>query len=134
LDQGLSAVQPFQFTQTSLDILHIMTDVDSVADKYVMLGLRTDGTQVLIGLDFSNIFTRTCSDSDYEYWAPDNGHEDCLLGHNTLYVRRKSASLCFNDDDVNQIYNETNCMCQEEDWECDINFERDPITNSCMSI
>lgn len=77
--------------------------------------------------------TPNTDDSDYELWSP-NGKvtPDCLLGRKTTYVRRKRTAKCFNGYDFDRILNVDHCECTEDDWECDVMFERDEKTGECV--
>jgi hypothetical protein len=43
--------------------------------------------------------------------------EACLMGHQTVYLRRNATKECFNDEDEDYILSSTNCACIEDDWE-----------------
>ena len=63
--------------------------------------------------------------SDYESWTP-NGKisPSCLLGKKVTYVRRKRSAVCFNGEEFEKKTSIERCECTEEDWECDVGFER----------
>lgn len=46
------------------------------------------------------------------------------MGHQTTYVRRKREAQCFNREEFDRWYSYQNCECTEEDWECDLGYER----------
>lgn len=63
--------------------------------------------------------------SDYETWSPNGPIVDsCLMGHEITYIRRKREAECFNREEWDRWYSYKNCVCTEEDWECDIGYER----------
>jgi len=46
------------------------------------------------------------------------------LGEKITYVRRKRDACCFNGKAYDRIVKVEYCECTEEDWECDLGFER----------
>jgi len=95
------------------------------------------GPVVYFGIDFSTIQERKCVSDDYETWSPTDGTKvgNCVLGHDTVYLRRKRTSSCYNDESImNHVVSKTNCNCTEDSYECDFNFERTTISNVCVRI
>ena len=97
-------------------------------------------TGVLVAVDFSTLHQRICQgvdlqgneESDYELWSPSGlNQEACLMGHKTIYTRRKRESQCFNGEKFDRKIFQEDCLCTEEDWECDINFSRS-IDGPCI--
>jgi len=133
LTEGLTPLIPFQFSTTAYDIIGIAIEPTSTATKFVVFA--TDGvTLYLIGLDFSQVYTRTCDVSkDYETWSPSDlaNERSCLMGHNVTYRRRNATAECFNPVGIDKKLSSTNCSCSEEDWECDVNYERPEGTTQC---
>jgi hypothetical protein len=110
-----------------LSIDNIFTEPTATGLKFVVSGTR-NGVGYLIGLDFSKVFPRECSTTDYELWAPSEGTTpvnglNCQLGRQVIYQRRIPSANCWNPD-VDHIVNTTVCLCTEDDWECDFGYER----------
>ncbi|KAF3938421.1 Sortilin [Dactylella cylindrospora] len=111
----------------------LTTTPDSTSTKFTLVGAsasREDKDPYYIfHLDFSDVRSRTCKKDDFQKWyarVDEKGDPDCLLGHKQFFWRRKSSADCF----VNDLYKEEMpefevCACTEEDYECDINFERE---------
>lgn len=49
-------------------------------------------------------------------------------------IRRKRESECFNGDKFERKTVIEKCECTEEDWECDIGYERKSDDGPCLPI
>lgn len=92
----------------------------------------------IYGLDFTNIHQRQCqldlddesrNKDDFEYWSPTHpgSPDNCLFGHQSLYLKRKQKSTdCFiGAAPLSQGYKVLrNCSCTRNDYECDYNYVR----------
>lgn len=142
-NEGLSWSM-LKVSDTPLEITNIIIEPSNTAQKFILYGRTTTTTSdskgvikarkgVLVGIDFSSLHERTCDapdkpnseDSDYETWTP-HGYlsGECLMGHQITYTRRKRQAECFNPQEFDQVYSYKNCTCTEEDWECDLGYER----------
>jgi len=129
----------FSFVQlpTKVYIANIIT-VSTKSEVFLVLSYEQIGkTKIrrIWGLDFNNLHTRNCSDSDYEVWTPHNGVQGpkCVLGRDLVYKRRKRDSACYTDDHINKIVSNTSCPCdQERDYECDFNWGRAENSGKCL--
>lgn len=127
-----------------IEVTNIIIEPSNTAEHFILYGRTTGQKQrgVVISVDFASLHERNCSnpnnpgaaDSDYELWSPNGGiSEECLMGHNITYVRRKREAECFNTEGWDHWYDYNNCKCTEEDWECDIGYER--VKNGpCKSV
>jgi len=92
----------------------------------------------MVALDFSGLHEKRCKgydspnvgDSDYEKWWPhaDGRHkavDNCFLGRQFEYTRRKQHSECFNGEDFEGVIIAKACACTEADYECDVGWEMD---------
>jgi len=100
--------------------------------------LQGRGQDVMVALDFSGLHERRCkgydtpdaADSDYETWKPHaDGRQravnNCFLGRQFTYTRRKQHSECFNGEDFEGVIVSASCDCTEADYECDVGWEMD---------
>jgi len=55
------------------------------------------------------------------------------MGRDVTYRRRKQSAECFNPDNLERVINMTYCDCTNEDWECDVEYERQ-TDGSCKLI
>jgi len=137
LDQGLTALQIFEFVKSPVHINNIVTDPSGAGSKFIVMAER-QGQGLIIGLDFSAVFNRTCDEvRDYEPWTPKDGRQsvnglNCLLGHDITYRRRRQNSYCANIPNMQKTLAYKNCSCTEDDWECDYGFERKD--GSCVKV
>ena len=133
-----------KISETPIEISNIIIEPSNTAQKFLVYGRTTTTTSdskgviktrkgILIGVDFSSLHERTCtlpdkpddSSSDYETWTPSAYLSDsCLMGHKITYSRRKRDAECFNPQEFDKVFNYKNCLCTEEDWECDLGYER----------
>ncbi|KAL1916286.1 uncharacterized protein VTP21DRAFT_5903 [Calcarisporiella thermophila] len=134
----------------SVRVRMLTTDPDSTSQKFILIGSYIRGDQkgdshpiYLFQIDFETLNKRKCvldennpERSDFEKWYARNMEDgpDCLMGHTTAYWRRKANADCF----VNEKFSDPkiivkDCACDDEDFECDINFVRDN-TGKCVQI
>jgi len=104
------------------------------------MGWHLNGTATLIGVDFSDVWSRNCStvdgSPDYELWSPRShltGTDVCVMGRNTTYRRRVASAQCFNPESLDRVVSRNNCTCTKEDYECDYDYQRDH-TGECAVI
>jgi len=126
LDQG-KTLQNVTLSNSPIDVYNIISEPSSTGEKFIVQGLQ-NGRTVLISLDFTQVFDRTCVEADYETWQPSgpvkvNG-KNCLLGKDVTYKRRKADSACFNAETRDVILKTEFCECTWDDWECDIGWHR----------
>eukprot|EP01124_Arcella_intermedia_P018600 TRINITY_DN2561_c0_g1_i1.p1 TRINITY_DN2561_c0_g1~~TRINITY_DN2561_c0_g1_i1.p1 ORF type:complete len:742 (-),score=113.95 TRINITY_DN2561_c0_g1_i1:22-2247(-) len=123
-----------------VEVKDIVSDPDMKSGLFLIYGTRA-GKGILISVDFTNVFTRTCKghdnplgvDSDYEIWEPTDGTPGkCLLGRDTEYVRRKLSAMCLNPITVSMdtVIIVRNCSCTEEDYDCDFCFKA--VGDACV--
>lgn len=126
-NEGLSW-ETLEITKNPFEITNIVIEPTNTGLSFVIYG-----ENCLVGVDFSSLHPRNCQgfdspdayDSDYELWSPnDENNPKCLMGKKVTYVRRKKEAECFNTQQFERKTFVENCECTEEDWECDIGFER----------
>jgi len=134
LDEGATPVKNITISNTPFDVLNIRVEPTATGEKFIILGQR-NGKGVVIGVDFSLVFDRTCASSEYESWSPSNGDPklQCLLGKDVTYRRRNRTALCFNSETIDPILETKYCACTESDWECDVGFQRDSNGNCAFT-
>ncbi|XP_025094254.1 VPS10 domain-containing receptor SorCS1-like [Pomacea canaliculata] len=89
---------------------------------------------IMVQLNFSAVFSRKCIDSDYVHWTPsdhdNNTGEQCVLGLEMQYQRRKDDAVCFNGEDYKRPVQNVTCSCTLEDFECDFGYKN--LLNKCI--
>ena len=96
------------------------------------------------GINFAGLNQQTCrnpqdpdtQNSDYEKWVPKDasGEHTCHLGMKTFYTRRKREAQCFNPLGWEVRHFTEFCTCTDEDYECDVGYERVSIEAPCTPI
>ncbi|KAM6497418.1 Vacuolar protein sorting/targeting protein 10 [Amanita muscaria] len=105
---------------------------DSTSQKFLLLGQvakkdRKNGVDriAVVQLDFSDVLSRKCSDSDYDKFYPRGKNSECLMGRNQWYKRRKPDADCYVGERFHDpVVHEDPCACTDADYECDYNFIR----------
>lgn len=117
----------FEATKT-MEVTDIIAEPTGGQAQFIIYGRYTGTSRgVVVHLDFSGVGERDCrgektpgtSDSDYEYWTPKFGTQECLLGEKASYVRRKPSVDCLNPTDFKQRTVQEVCKCTRDDYECD---------------
>ncbi|CAG8706046.1 26310_t:CDS:10, partial [Dentiscutata erythropus] len=89
----------FKFYEKPVRVLNLMTNPKLSSMKFVITGtiVSNDGSQyepTIITVDFTNLEKRDCS-NDFELWDPMEGSDNqCLLGEEVKYWRRKADREC----------------------------------------
>lgn len=125
-----------KFSKKKIFVDNIITETENEGKYFMLLGHSVKGGKengVTVRFDFSGFHERNCrgyknpkdEDSDYELWEPKtNKQKDCVLGIKTIYVRRKDQKKCFSNHQ-SHVFHTNICKCTEEDWVCDVGYERD---------
>lgn len=146
-DEGLTW-EELKFTDEKIMVTNIIIEPTSTGQHFIVYGEKKakKGLKggVVIGLDFTSLHEPQCRnpdrpdspDSDYEKWTPNDGRggKECLLGRKMIYVRRKREAACFNGETFERKTVVENCQCTEEDYECDIGYERAGPGEPCVAI
>lgn len=120
--------ETLEISETPFEISNIIIEPTNTGISFIVYGENVVGA-----IDFSSLHQRNCQgydtpdayDSDYELWSPnDENNQKCLMGKRMTYTRRKKNVECFNTQQFERKNFIENCECTEEDWECDIGFER----------
>ena len=71
---------------------------------------------------------------DFEQWEPRGSFQSpCILGHETKYTRRKRDVACLTGKTHLRQSFIRDCPCQEEDYECDIDYHRPHQKGGCVA-
>jgi len=98
-----------------------------LSSKFILRGFNPSriNEEVVVHLDFSHIFIKTCDEEDFEKWSPRHSEDMCLFGHKITYFRKKREIECFIDDNPrHKKVRGENCECTVHDFECDYNYMR----------
>ncbi len=100
-------------------------------------GAKKGRQSVIFYLDFASQL-RPCEGSesatgDFEQWEPRGSFQSpCILGHEVKYTRRKRDVACMTGKPHVRKAFVRDCQCQEEDFECDINYHRPHQNGACQ--
>ncbi|KAJ3107690.1 vacuolar protein sorting/targeting protein PEP1 [Phlyctochytrium bullatum] len=136
----------FQFAKSPVIVHSMWTQPDSTSLKFIILGISEDKKQDLqltaYGVNFENALPRKCdkpspSSSDYVQWSPldEDNSDRCFLGKKEKFLRRKEDAKCLIGKEFEYFKEEVkSCSCEQEDFECDINFWFDDETKECVLL
>ncbi|XP_043944678.1 sortilin-like [Protopterus annectens] len=94
-------------------------------------------TWVTYTVDFKELLTKECDDSDYVTWLAHSTNTErdtdgCILGYKENFQRLKKSSVCINGrdyviDKVGQA-----CKCTKSDYLCDFGYYRQENSTDCV--
>ena len=117
---------------SKFEVYDMMSEPSNVASHFLAVGMTSDEQGMTVSMDFSNFFPRMCDPSstgnttDYEEWSPHSAHSlsSCVLGRKISITRKKQGAKCFNGEKFDRKKVVENCVCSQEDWECDLGWSR----------
>ena len=124
LDRG-DSWHDYEFSDSEVTITDITT-LRSGASRNFLLWGHTGEDLITFNLDFSGLADRPCvhdeddaDKSDYELWSPEHPlqPDGCLFGHKNRYLRKKKDRTCYNERQLQQVYDFKTCECTREDYE-----------------
>jgi hypothetical protein len=110
----------------------IETTPEQISLRFIIFAEISQKSEIMaILLNFESFNEQLCQgadspnqeSSDYELWIP-NSNNSCILGRSVSYVRRKKNADCYNGQDFQRPTKVENCLCTEEDYECDFGYAR----------
>jgi len=145
-DEGMTW-ETLKISDEKFLIKNIIIEPSSTSQHFVIYGesnKKGNTKGIAIGVDFTGLHEPQCrnpdnpdsTDSDYEKWSPNDGRagHECLMGHKTIYIRRKRDSQCYNGLMFERKTIVEHCECTEDDYECDLGFARAGPGEPCVSI
>ncbi|EEA07756.1 BNR/Asp-box repeat-containing protein [Cryptosporidium muris RN66] len=138
-NEGLSWYD-FDLGIRTLQVDNIMIEPNSSSMEFILYGTRGK-SGVLYHLDFNSLGQVPCTGasspdtmgSDYETWSPNDGKnfENCILGKQLVFTRKKQTAECYNGKDFRRPVEKNICQCTEEDFTCDFGFTRSIGSYEC---
>lgn len=130
-----------QISERPVFVTNIVTDPAHKGLFFQIYGVPEGETYgFVVPVNFEKLLPRECKHydinnlagvSDYEEWIPHTPGHSCLNGEQVAYLRRKPDAECFNPDELDMVRQIKVCTCGVEDWECDINFEKENPEGQC---
>jgi hypothetical protein len=132
----------FELSDYPVEVDNIVTEPNATSTKFLLYGTRGD-SGVVYHLDFDALGQPLCKgvwaadsvSSDYETWNPSDGRasngDQCMLGKQLTYTRRKQTSECFNGEKFERPVTKKNCACTEENYVCEMGFTRKIESTEC---
>uniref|UniRef100_A0A8C4NQG3 PKD domain-containing protein n=1 Tax=Dicentrarchus labrax TaxID=13489 RepID=A0A8C4NQG3_DICLA len=78
----------------------------------------------LIKIDYKSIYSRKCTEEDYQTWHLHNQGEPCVMGQKQIYMKRRPGNYCMLGKDYSRMLSAESCICRAHDFECDYGYER----------
>lgn len=115
----------YTFLEQEAMVTDFSTQASGVSRKFIVWTVNSEQRIVATTLDFTGLADRPCEqkddpeESDYRIWSPTHPllGDDCLFGHVTQYMRKKTDKVCYNGYRIQHIYNVKNCTCSRRDYE-----------------
>uniref|UniRef100_A0A667WGZ9 Sortilin n=1 Tax=Myripristis murdjan TaxID=586833 RepID=A0A667WGZ9_9TELE len=92
---------------------------------------------VSVTIDFRELLTRDCVDSDYVQWLAHSDdisdpNDGCMLGYKERFLRLRKDSVCWNGRDYQVNTQPTPCLCTLDDFLCDFGYYRKENSSECV--
>ncbi|XP_030643264.1 VPS10 domain-containing receptor SorCS3 [Chanos chanos] len=78
----------------------------------------------LIKIDYRSLFSKRCTDGDYQTWHLHNKGEACVMGERQIFMKRRPGNRCVLGQEYPRVISADPCLCTVYDFECDYGFER----------
>ncbi|MEE6462552.1 hypothetical protein FKM82_001634 [Ascaphus truei] len=115
------------FTSTSVFVDGLLSepgDETLVMTVFGHISFRSDWE--LVKVDFRPLFSRECTDADYDSWNLSNPQgERCIMGQQRSFRKRKAFSWCIKGRSFTSALTSKICQCEDSDFICDYGFEHE---------
>uniref|UniRef100_A0A8C4HCM6 PKD domain-containing protein n=1 Tax=Dicentrarchus labrax TaxID=13489 RepID=A0A8C4HCM6_DICLA len=66
----------------------------------------------LIKIDYKSIYSRKCTEEDYQTWHLHNQGEPCVMGQKQIYMKRRPGNYCMLGKDYSRMLSAESCICR----------------------
>lgn len=122
-DEG-NTWKDFEFADSDVEVFDITTLRSGTSRNFLLWCRSGRGKLFSVNLDFTGLADKACehtknSDSDYYLWSPKHPSQDddCLFGHVSKYLRKKTDHKCYNKKNLQRLYEHEDCACSRRDYE-----------------
>lgn len=123
MDEG-NTWSDYTFADKEMEVIKFTTQTSGASRKFIVWTKDGDST-VATTIDFTGLADVPCEqkddpeESDYRIWSPSHPlqGDECLFGHVTQYMRKKTDRQCYNGYRIQHIYNVRDCTCSRRDYE-----------------
>lgn len=117
----------FQFSDEEVNV-DDLTTTPSDNSRNFLLWVRKNDEIHTINIDFTGLTNKKCElnekepekSPDYYLWTPKHPKQqnNCLFGHVSQYIRKKTSSVCYNPRVIPGLHEiKENCECTRQDFE-----------------
>jgi hypothetical protein len=141
-DEGLTW-ENLIISEEKIYIANIVNEKNTMNNNFIIYGYKIGKNYkkgIVIGINFNDYYEKCKLPnepnnplSDYEIWSINN-ESNCLLGHKIQIIRRKRERKCLNSEKFIRKIIKENCKCTENDYQCDMGYERREIGEPCLKI
>ncbi|KID77123.1 Vacuolar protein sorting/targeting protein 10 [Metarhizium brunneum] len=133
-----------EFSESEVTVLDITTLKSGTSRNFLLWCRDNKDKMMTVNIDFSGLADKPCkynedsaAESDYTLWGPQHPlqADNCLFGHESKYLRKKTDRKCYNNENLKRLVEFKNCPCKREDFECAYNFElEDSDSQQCRLV
>ncbi|KAI4897850.1 hypothetical protein NFI96_027496 [Prochilodus magdalenae] len=132
----------YNFTEQPVFIAGLASEPGTKTLNISVFGYRPEDDDqpmwVAVTIDFEQLLTRECAESDYEEWLAHSDNkrgsetDGCVLGYKETFRRLKKMSVCRNGRNYVVSKQQTPCPCTKEDYMCDYGYYHNENSSECV--
>uniref|UniRef100_A0A8C4Q6M6 Sortilin 1a n=1 Tax=Eptatretus burgeri TaxID=7764 RepID=A0A8C4Q6M6_EPTBU len=148
LDEG-QCWHPYNLPNGTMRVMGIYSEPGAHSFSIGLWGYLSSGSVnswVVVTVDFRELLSRPCNDSDYVAWTAHSAGrsgtravgaeavsvQGCMLGLRQQFNRLQKESVCRNGRGYQASAQALSCKCTKRDYICDYGYYRDPDQDDCQ--